>query len=669
MAPSQPFIHPSEHPQTEFSPEELYDPRSLYRDGSQEPNSGSLEAVKISQKDDLLLQQGIRHFKGEKSTVKPHSHSVLPNICYALHLLLIGIHICLLGLWTRHIEHRITVPIGAKSNVVSVGLTVVLQTFFTLYQAGMVATTQQLALQRNLLRHQTLTATHDNSGAWSGLGAALISLWRQIKIPAAVWGVLFVTLYLVCIAVLHVTSSSIMNLEVFNASYQATSQTTLGMPNLTNIFQATNDWSSTTAVASVVGQLSELSTIGVSNATVFDTLSDTSGVGNTTVNATTFGVDCFALPNTVATMDSDNLTFTVTSTVGDNQLIFMQVYPYCKIATIKILSQTTTFQLHPLLAVQNVLRAFPAAGTAPTPNRQVVFLGIPPIPDSQGNTLAGSTFPINRPINQAGANGVELNETVLMQATACSLYLTSQVATINAQTNELLEVAPSAPQGLSQWTQWQWPPADTPEDDSIDWFWMAFEQSTQSATFDTVDSDPCGDKCLLTMLETRLLKLLGWYPNPNPANQSTVSTPPVTLLDLETALANVAAAMVWTGARVNSSVPFSGEQFEVATGEATITKEFLESRLNINILPVAVGLGASIILFALATVLIHDPNRNLGHLAVGSAGILEIMWLSSRHTEVRERISEVTVASEHSLRAAGLFDVSFGRAPPSGHDS
>ncbi|KAH7925717.1 hypothetical protein BV22DRAFT_410219 [Leucogyrophana mollusca] len=95
---------------------------------------------------------------------------------------------------------------------------------------------------------------------------------------------------------------------------------------------------------------------------------------------------------------------------------------------------------------------------------------------------------------------------------------------------------------------------------------------------------------------------------------------------------------------------------------------FLQFRLNINILPVSFGLGASIILFILVFLmaLVHNPGgiSSADKPAVGSAGILQLIWLSSRHSQVRERIAEVENPSDDNLRRAGLFKASLGVEPP-----
>ena len=75
----------------------------------------------------------------------------------------------------------------------------------------MVLLAQNLALRRDLNARQTLTAIHDKSRAWLGLGSSLASLYQQTKLRAAAWGVLAVTAYLTGISVLHITISSLLD--------------------------------------------------------------------------------------------------------------------------------------------------------------------------------------------------------------------------------------------------------------------------------------------------------------------------------------------------------------------------------------------------------------------------------------------------------------------------
>jgi hypothetical protein len=96
----------------------------------------------------------------------------------------------------------------------------------------MVFSTQQIALRRQLSGFQTLTSTHDNDIAWSGLGSALLSLLKQFKLPASLWGVSFATLYLIGIALLHISTPALLSLETFDY-YTTSNVSTNGMGNYT----------------------------------------------------------------------------------------------------------------------------------------------------------------------------------------------------------------------------------------------------------------------------------------------------------------------------------------------------------------------------------------------------------------------------------------------------
>jgi hypothetical protein len=98
------------------------------------------------------------------------------------------------------------------------------------YAVGLVVITQKLATQGMLLKPQTLTATHDESVAWSGLGSALLVLLKQTRIPASVVGTLLIAIYLIGISVLHISTPSLFNLQVFEQPNGTNVSTTIGMP-------------------------------------------------------------------------------------------------------------------------------------------------------------------------------------------------------------------------------------------------------------------------------------------------------------------------------------------------------------------------------------------------------------------------------------------------------
>ncbi|KAI0938477.1 hypothetical protein AcV5_000154 [Taiwanofungus camphoratus] len=91
------------------------------------------------------------------------------------------------------------------------------------------------AVQLIFLERWTLTAIHDVMNAWSGLGAALITLWRQQRVAASVVATLEVTIYLACISILHITTLALFSMETFNNVGSVTTSTIIGMPSITNI--------------------------------------------------------------------------------------------------------------------------------------------------------------------------------------------------------------------------------------------------------------------------------------------------------------------------------------------------------------------------------------------------------------------------------------------------
>jgi len=118
----------------------------------------------------------------------------LHSMCVYLHLLPVLIHSILFVVRSRQFEHRVIVSLSRSGNISSF-IVITSQLLATIYTIVMVAVIQQLTTRGMLLKHQTLTATHDESTAWVGLGSALLVLWRQTRIAASVMGTLSVAIY------------------------------------------------------------------------------------------------------------------------------------------------------------------------------------------------------------------------------------------------------------------------------------------------------------------------------------------------------------------------------------------------------------------------------------------------------------------------------------------
>ena len=73
--------------------------------------------------------------------------------------------------------------------------------------------TQTLALRRNYYVRQTLSALHEKSAAWLGLGSAVGGMWRQRKLRAASSGVFLILSYLACLFALGSTFPSLITVN------------------------------------------------------------------------------------------------------------------------------------------------------------------------------------------------------------------------------------------------------------------------------------------------------------------------------------------------------------------------------------------------------------------------------------------------------------------------
>ncbi|KAG1810419.1 uncharacterized protein HD556DRAFT_1302722 [Suillus plorans] len=180
-----------------------------------------------------------------------------------------------------------------------------LQAFYTIYTAVLLFLTQRLAISRTLVRRVKLTAVHDISGAWAGLGSALTSVWRQTDICAARWTTSAVAIYLASITVLHVTSSTLLQFQtsesLTNMGRSASVPTTLGWPDDSSYGNFTN-LGPIAASLPVINHLTGLASAGLSNTTLYDTLilsgrltsydnlSNGPVIGTSIVNATTIHI-------------------------------------------------------------------------------------------------------------------------------------------------------------------------------------------------------------------------------------------------------------------------------------------------------------------------------------------------------------------------------------------
>lgn len=161
---------------------------------------------------------------------------------------------------------------------------------------------------------------------------------------------------------------------------------------------------------------------------------------------------------------------------------------------------------------------------------------------------------------------------------------------------------------------------------------------------------------LIELLDESLMEFLGWHYYATALDQNTVrsiipmSSP--TLYDLETSVAQVASTAAWAVLTVTG-------YYKIETGMASYFVSMYPPFLNINVIPASVGLVASIILLVLFFLLTYDSGVGRQPI-VESCGILQAIWLSDKHRDVRDIVAGVEDPSSLNLRKAGLIEVTFG---------
>ncbi|KAF9467096.1 hypothetical protein BDZ94DRAFT_1305592 [Collybia nuda] len=512
-----------------------------------------------------------------------------------------------------------------------------------IYLTLLVYLTQQLSLRRNLSAKQTLTATHDNSTAWTGLGSALASLWSQTTIPASVGAVTAITLYLICTATLKVSTPSWFTVVSFQTNITTCIQTDIGSP----FFTFPDDWSFA-AKSSALPYISQLPTTSLLGNTLFDVLSDNNGTGAVTVNTTTFNVICGELPwvgeraqvypnDTVKldqiAKDNDDVRWVLSVPVPNTEGgLFDDYVGYLSTMapnTLQIIS-------FPYLARNE---NYALGG----PN--IIIISSTPIRDSTGS--GKSVFPLEVPMSIASP----LHK---LQAIGCTLSITNQTGFVDSQSKKLL--IPPVRKTESTWLPWK------PLKDTGSWLINAWPEilttglpSSRATTgevylqyYDLSGFVPP----FLSVTEAAIMVDVGYLPK-NQSSMEDIDHNPilVRLHDLENALENVTAALFWSASHLGES---ELEKPQNRTGAAIIQQPIFASHLKLNGLPIITGLCTSIILLLLAIRLVGIKEHDLKP-PVERVGMLHMFWLSGIGSVAQERIARVEEPTTQSLREAGMF--------------
>ncbi|KII88658.1 hypothetical protein PLICRDRAFT_41860 [Plicaturopsis crispa FD-325 SS-3] len=417
-------------------------------------------------------------------------------------------------------------------------------------------------------------------------------------------------------------------------------------------------WTKTDPLLPYLGRSDPENTIGLHNATLFDVPEDNSGVNSIDVGATAFNATCGMIHNATAlniNVDNPAQPWYVRISYEGSSFAFdaKRMAPY-------VIRQKTYSDMSFVSHAGELLA------------RNVVFYSSINISDSSGNN--GSSIILQPPMVQEATDQHPNRTMDRLQIMGCTISLVKQQAVVDAQKKSLISVSPTAEKTASAWSDWH---PELQPSDSGHWSWIkdpnidAWGDMLHAMPITAIDangacsriSDACDE---LNYAEEYLMGRLGLYPEASSTSGFEIDTPP-TLHAFENALAAMTASLYWAAANVrDDQFVMPGQptnlrsHAQLLQGSARIS--LTESRLNLSIVPIAFGLGVSIVLLALAVVLTRPPD---GHGAViDSVGVLQLLWLMNRRPSLHERVSQVDVPTMDNLRAAGMFNVRVASAIP-----
>ncbi|KAG2039442.1 hypothetical protein BDR03DRAFT_980928 [Suillus americanus] len=573
--------------------------------------------------------------------------------CYILHGMLVMIHIVLVIFYARHWEHHVTFSFTPTNNDFwPVVLSASLQAFYTdliqIYTAILLFLTQQLAISRTLVRRLKLTAIHDISGAWAGLGSALSSVWRQTDIPASWWTTSAVAAYLANITVLHVTSSTLLQFQTFNTSMTTSVPTTLGWLDDSSYGSFANLGLITPSLP-VVNHLTGLASAGLSNTTLYDTLKTNAIAGNATVNATTISSRCGVIPN--VTYSANTSTAIVpfgpnssrmlnASTLWPDQIYIVPWVeyedPYNEVTELNgvYFMVSTSLDIEPLV---------------------------------QDEVAVNMTWAIP---------GVVTPYVIQVYFVQCSLSANTTNGVVDMQTNSLLSSTPIS-QPSTQWEMNQFEWSNTSWQAQIGSA-LATPDSSSGIIFGGTPSQitelSVADEYIMSLVGLNLTDEYSQflYDGARPISNFTLRPE-----ELEFAVARAAAQLIWIGKGyvvfdvfkhfpvlahcvtcLAGQLGTSNGGIELGNGTAYVSEEFIALRLNINLLPLAFATSASVIMLGLALHMTRafDASHDI-QAVIPNIGVLQLLWLGHHSASINEVLEGVQHPTEANLRQAGMIDV------------
>ncbi|KAJ6449264.1 hypothetical protein C8R45DRAFT_1131086 [Mycena sanguinolenta] len=539
-----------------------------------------------------------------------------------LHIGLVGVHLAILVIAFKRLEHDITFSVGLQTTV-SFWTTAISTTIGTVYCSCLVFLSQRLALQSGT-GSRSLTSVHDRNSSWRGFGSALSVLYNQIALPSSVLQSLVVVLYLGGISILHITIPATFSVETFNASIFL-EVPTVGVPeyNASNI-NSSSAFTSTFPQQFLpwFGNLQDSQTVGLFNGTMYEVLQGSNlGPGIANVSAAGINISCgYAPPESINVTAEDPFQFDLS------------------LAPIWLDEGERPLSIQTLSARANMVQVLADGGL----KNSVILWTTLEVQDSSGNT--------GNPVIVDGAkdlNNATINQLQVLQ---CSKSIVAQSALVDTETTKVnnSSIYPDIYKTESTWQSCQG--LNLTADDST---LLGSDAWSEILASDYDISD------FFTVIEENLME----YLRVDPLN-STVDS--LQLHEIENGLSSLVATTFWIAGHIppdaitmqSSATNRSGVVTPayvppvLVAGTTTAQQVRTLVRLNINQFAVWCGFGTSVILLMLSASSIASSMGSDGFFL--GPGILQVIWWSQQNAEDIDFLENVCQPTELNLRIAGL---------------
>ncbi|KAJ7467499.1 hypothetical protein FB451DRAFT_1258708, partial [Mycena latifolia] len=579
----------------------------------------------------------------DNSSVVHTSTNYLTVLCLTLHLTLVLVHLTLVGISIKQKEHSIVFPINLQDTIIF-WTKFIATAVGTIYYSMLLYLTQKLAIHSDLRKYCTITATHDKLSSWTGIGSSLSTLYNQIALPASVLPAFYITGYLLALSVLHVTTPALLSIETFNF----TSSMGVGM-------QGGPQWNdsrhnTTLTYVQYVGEflpwirnLNESQTPGLFNGSLYDVSTEFIPGGTADISAVGFNITCGYIPWSSVQVDMDFYTVTLEPTSKN-------IVVNAPGSNILGLHDPTSFGESDL-GLSNSIIGY-------TTNR--LF-------DSDKNT----GFPVIPP------KGVDDSKVADLQLFRCSRALVHQSGKLDTETMRIIpsSLHPNLHKNHSKWRMYESVSDNTNNSTTLlegnSWATILATLPFSGMILNGTHNVLSGDIYLMSQL--------GVDPLIDIISNQTTSTPTLYLHDVENALGSLLASVFWIAGHIHPSqlrMNFEARQNDtdldgadgeiivvhepsdgpvLATGNMLVDQVSFAARLDLNLLSIFLGLGASVILLILAMTF----SAGAGHVKtkLSGMGLLQTIWVFQHHPDLWEICEHAEKATEYDLRVAGLVKV------------